>query len=320
MGECVNTGLKTALLLALYLIMAFVLVRLVDFSTLTQNLESADLLLLVPFAIVHCLTLLPIGLEFKALMEYYSVRLKFQEWFGLSVISNLGNYLAPMRAGFLVKAVYLKKKFGFSYSSFATTFVAAHLASIVVFGLFGLCALGLTAGYPGNGFGFFFLLVTLAGAGIWFFPAVRIPSALPAIFEKPIRKLAQVQSEWLGIRRNRPVVSKLVLVNLTTVALTAFRLYAGFRIFGTDIGIGNAMLLAAVYVIISLVPITPSGLGFREAGIVVAAKLVGIAGDAALLVSVLDRVTVILIVFVLGAFFSYWLGLRNEPVFQKNPQ
>ncbi len=305
---------KLAGLLGLYALMLWVFINLVDFSELQKNLSNADLLVFCAFVVVHGLTLVPIGLEFKALMEYYKIRLNFVEWFGLSVLSNLGNYIAPMRAGFLLKAVYLKKKFGFSYASFTTTFFAAHLASFLVFGLFGLAVLGLTIGFEQSSFGLFFGLVTIGGLVAWWFPKIELPFSFPAIIQKIWDKLMTAQKEWHEMRRDKSTIFRLALINLATVILTSARIYAGFLIFGVDIGAVNATVLSVIYVLTSLIPITPSGLGFREAGIVIAARAVGIDDQIALVVSLLDRIVVICIVFVLGAAFSFLLSKEDKKI------
>ena len=57
-------------------------------------------------------------------LNAFNIKQPFKEWFGLSFVNTLFNYLLPFKVGTVVKATYLKKKYDFAIS---------HSASILVF-------------------------------------------------------------------------------------------------------------------------------------------------------------------------------------------
>src|SRR3989344_4453538 len=67
------------------------------------------------------------GVSTKILLAPLNVKLSNNEAFGTSVLTGFYNMITPFRGGIAARALYLKKKHGFSYTNFL-----ASLAALVV--------------------------------------------------------------------------------------------------------------------------------------------------------------------------------------------
>jgi len=108
---------------------------------LFQNLKRVSALSLVLLFAFVFVTHLVTGYRFKLLMQVFSIRLDFKEWYGVSVCNVMFNYYLPARGGLAVRAYYLKKKYAFAYSHY-TSLVAG--SQIISFFLSAVAGLGFT--------------------------------------------------------------------------------------------------------------------------------------------------------------------------------
>src|SRR3990172_6330318 len=70
----------------------------------------------------------------------FRIKLCFKEYFGLTMITLMGNYLLPF-SGIGVRAVYMKNVYKFSYRNFFTTVLANWITNFLIYSLAGLLAL-----------------------------------------------------------------------------------------------------------------------------------------------------------------------------------
>lgn len=102
------------------------------------------------FVILLFLSLLQIflvGLFTKIITRSFGVILNSREWFGLSVITSLGNYLLPFKGGAGIRGVYLKKYHDFPYPYFLTVLVATSIIIFFVNSGIGMAGMCLTCVY-----------------------------------------------------------------------------------------------------------------------------------------------------------------------------
>ena len=59
---------------------------------------------LIPLVIISLIVSITNGLIVKYLAEPFKIKLKFKEWFGLSVITSFYNMITPFRGGLAAKA------------------------------------------------------------------------------------------------------------------------------------------------------------------------------------------------------------------------
>lgn len=106
-----------------------------------KQLKIINAVYFVPLCIFFILFLINNGLILKYFLESFKIKLEFKEWFGLSVITTMGNYLTPFRGGAVARAVYLKKIHQFSYSYFLSTLAGIYIVIFLVYSFIGLLAM-----------------------------------------------------------------------------------------------------------------------------------------------------------------------------------
>jgi len=78
------------------------------------------------------------GYTFKLIVGLLNVELSVSETIGLSILTNFGNYLAPVRPGAALKAVYLKASKGLPYAKFTSVLAVNTFLAFFMTGLAGL--------------------------------------------------------------------------------------------------------------------------------------------------------------------------------------
>lgn len=247
------------------------------------------------------------GLRLKIMMERYDIRLLFKEWFGLTILTVFGNYITPFRAGVSARAVYLKKKHKFSYTSSVSLIGALYLTHIFISCLIGFFLIFFIP-FPDNFksiiMGFFLTLFLISTFILFFIP-------LPIRMNMKIFKyLTNALSEFRKIR-DIPFMLKIILVDVSRLIIEAIFFYSAFKAFGFNALFAACMLMVVFSNLSLILSVTPVGLGVKEALIILTSKLIGADVLIGTFVAVLHRGIAIIIILFLAPIFGYLL-LRKE--------
>jgi uncharacterized protein (TIRG00374 family) len=216
------------------------------------------------------------------------------------------NCVVPAKLGDVYRAYLLRGNYGASMSrTLGTVFIERSADIVVIF------ALALAAGFwsfrgrsrPDVDAVFFIGFVVAIGLvaflfGLRFF-GHRLTKFLPGRVAELYERFHEGSTRGLT-RRTLPVLGAL------TVAiwiLEGFRLYFVIRALHlpeVGIGISAAIFVTLIGALLTAVPLTPAGVGFVEAAIVIALGFYGIAGGPAGAVALADRAISILSVIVIG--------------------
>lgn len=260
---------------------------------------------LIPIFLLAVLFLMTNGLVLKYLLEPFQIKLNFKEWFGLSVINTMGNYLTPFRGGAVVKAIYLKKIYQFSYSYFLSTLTGIYVIVFLVNSFVGLLTIFLLKYF----YGIFNILIFLIFLFIFLF-LLGIVIFSPKFKETKcsfINKFISVINGWYLIKSNKKIIITTSLISLVNVAIMVLVMFLEFRVFGINIPLLRVLFLSIVSTLGLFFSITPGALGIREAIVSFTAIVINIPIFQVLTVSILDRVVGLIIIFILGPIFSYIL-------------
>jgi hypothetical protein len=80
-----------------------------------KNIKNFRLAYLAPLIAVHLASLGLNGWMNRQLIAEFGLKLGFVQWYGLSAINALGNYLPLPQAGAAVRGVFLKRLHGLGY-------------------------------------------------------------------------------------------------------------------------------------------------------------------------------------------------------------
>jgi uncharacterized membrane protein YbhN (UPF0104 family) len=267
----------------------------------------------VPIFLVHLAALCVNGLVTRRLVGEFGIRLRFEEWYGLSVVHALGNYLPIPQAGILARGLYLKRAHGLDYTSFTATLLVAYLQFMGVLGVVGMAALVAWAlagsSIPWPLFGIF---LVLASCGL---ALTELPWALPGI-----RRWRRLVS-GLGLLRNRRVLLDLLWLQLLLILFAAIGIWLSFQSLGRPLGGTASLLLALVAAASAAVNVTPGNLGVAEAAAWLTARLLKGDADVAVVAYTVFRLIAVIAIMTLGPYFLFRLSARiGDDEGERKPQ
>ncbi len=270
-----------------------------------KQLKVVNAVYITPLFFLFTLLLINDGLISKYLLESFNIKLKFKEWFGLSVINTAGNYLTALRGGAVARAIYLKKIHQLSYSYFLSTLAGIYIIIFLVYSFIGLLTMAFLY-YSLEIFNVLifvvFLAVFLSLLGIVFF-SPKIKKTKYSF----INKFVNVINGWYLIKSNRKLLVFIGFISLVNLAIMVSGLLLEFKVFNIEIALSSVLFLTIVSTLSLFISITPGALGIREAIVVFTATVVNIPVSQMLAVSILDRVISLAVIFILGPIFSYIL-------------
>ncbi|MBW2049062.1 MAG: flippase-like domain-containing protein [Deltaproteobacteria bacterium] len=290
-------------LLGVFFIWLLVYIRshAVEFSHIF-DLSIEILLLLFVVLLVDSIIL---GVFTKILLGHLGVALRFVEWYGLSIVSNLWNYILPFRGGAGIRAVYLKKVYQFKISDFLGTMMALYFVTFLVNSIIGLSCL-LYLYYEKHYLNvpvFSFLLIVFAISSI----VIGLSPRIHYSGNRFVEKLCEVLNAWHSIKRNHKLIMKLIIVILFHALFQLLGIYLGFRAYGLKIALYQCLLISSLLEFSALANLTPGSLGITEGIMVIGAQLFGVTPAQSLLSAGLIRVVNMCLIFSTGPLFQYFL-------------
>lgn len=250
------------------------------------------------------------GLFFKILTAPFGIKLK--EHFLLSLSTSFFNLITFFSGGMAARAVYMKKKYGFAYSSFLASLtgnyviiwladsVLALAAFAVVYARYGIFNAWLVAIF----FGIFAI-----GLAPVLFPHFRFSreNFLTA-------KINKVIEGWHLILRHKNIIPKLALGAFSNIALMALANKLAFSAIGTDISLSKAFCVTVISTLsMFTLNITPGSLGVTEALYMIAGKIIGAPYESSLAAALVIRAANTLLLAVGGPIANFLLARKLSP-------
>lgn len=205
------------------------------------------------------------------------------------LLSWFANCVVPARLGDAYRAYLLKKNVGVSFSTTIGTILAERVVDmIVLFVLLAGSGLGVLGGtntgtavkVVAAGFGLVMVLA-LALVAMWRF-GHRFQRLLPA----RLRSIYQgFQEGTLGSFQQLPLVTSLSVI---IWLLEAGRLLFVVHAMGLSLSLPLVLFVALAHSMLTVIPLTPGGLGLAEAG-VVGLLMLALSKEQAIPVAILDR-------------------------------
>ncbi|MBF0493817.1 MAG: flippase-like domain-containing protein [Candidatus Omnitrophica bacterium] len=247
------------------------------------------------------------------LTRSFGVRLTTKEWIGLSCVTMMLNQFLPAKSGFLPRAVYMKEKYNFLYS----TFFAAYLGFYVF--------LFMTA----SAMGIFFLYITYFSKGIlhfkllMFFCSVLFLSFVFLVicdiadrFKLNIKFLKDVLAGLTFFNRQWKLLLKLLAMNVLCTFILAARLYFIFGSFCKTPDFVGTLIIANVVFLSVVTSFTPGNLGIKEIVLTLCFTMIGASVVEGAMVSLIDRVVTTLVFIFMGgvSWLLLFSGARKKDI------
>ncbi len=282
-----------------------------------SELRIQNYILILPLIILNILFFISNGLVTKIIIEIFNVRLSFKEWLGLSVTNTLGNYISPFRGGSISNALYLKKRYSFSYTSFISMLSGTYIIIFWINSLVGIISLILTNIFYDIYSSIILILFIFSFISLSFI--IIIAPRFPATRHTFINKFIQVINDWNIIRKKVDVLFKISLIAVLNIIIMTLMSYIEFQLIGIKIGLLKLLVISLFSTFSIFLSITPANLGIREAFSIYSGQLLGIPISQVLAVSIIDRLINFLLSLILGVYYSnILLNKTSENVSQKD--
>jgi len=251
------------------------------------------------------------GLFLRAFAEKFSVRLSPKEWFGLAMVTTMGNYITPFAGGMVARAAYLKHRHTFPYAQFATLLASNYLVNFWVVGILGLVSLLILVDVTRFYWQLmlFFIAVVISISTLALLPTIRLPWK-----HRLAKRLNTSLEGWAMVKNDRRLLAKLIAYTLANILLNGFSFWVAYRALGFPIFFAEAVLIGLLTVFSILVNVTPGNFGIQEAIISLSSGVLGAGAGQGLLVALLIRGATLVWAFTLGPIFAFLL--TREPTTQ----
>jgi len=245
------------------------------------------------------------GQKFKILMDFYNIKLKFKEWWGLEVITRFWNFITPFKGGFSFRAVYLKKKYEFSYTRSVSTIGITYVVSLIFNSVLGMIVVLLSPLQPSIKQPILLFLALIFSCSILvFFLPLPVKKVNVKVFKYLIRSINEIKN----MGPDHYFISKLVLNAIVIRVIMVTRIYFAFLAFGISPPLYFCIMINVFEGLSKMVSLTPMNLGFKEVIFGVGSKLFNISSVAGVLVAGFCRTVTFVWVFSAAPFFSYVLS------------
>lgn len=269
--------------------------------------ERIDLLLQTPFSLFLELSLLVTITWFIVYLQSYATLMSiakpppFFDYLSVFFIGLLINY-SPIRIGIAARAFYLAKYHSINLSTFTALSIFRLLAMILMSGLVaGIAVLCLPTGIMAADILLLLFFLSCVVIPLIIFSSIWLDywKYLPGnLIGNPVasfgRSFRQVNNK-LGIL---PVISALVSLQFIFVAV---RMKLCFDYAGIDIGLLALMVLAPLGAMLSVLAITPGGIGVREFVVASVCALLGYSFEQGMQALIIDRISMIAVALLLGS-------------------
>jgi uncharacterized protein (TIRG00374 family) len=232
----------------------------------------------------------------------------------IMVLSLFANCVVPARLGDAYRGFLLKDRSGASFGVSFGTILAERLIDVVV-----MVGVVLSAGIvvfgtnvPGRAEQAFLLglgvvVLGIAGSICLYLFRNRIEAMIPDRFSGHFRRLNKGIFEIL--RRPLPFAAIAILIWL----MDGLRVYLVAEALGASLTIPEAIVVSLLSALVTIIPITPAGLGVVEGFMIWMLPQVGVPQDTAAAIAILDRLVTYWSLIAIGVPL-YFYNLRREVV------
>jgi uncharacterized membrane protein YbhN (UPF0104 family) len=239
------------------------------------------------------------GLFIELITRTLYGRLGRIECVALATASSFANYFLPFRGGAGLRAIYLSRLHGFPLADFVTSIGVLYLMHVVANGvvaLAGMVLLARTGGSVDPKLMLFFALMTVGGL---VFMVLDLKVTGHADHFIP-RQISRVLAGWKRVRSDVRLFSRLWILTLTLIVVTALQVKMAFAAVSVDLTWYGALVYAASKNVAMLISITPGSLGIVEGVSIYLGNVLNYTTAQALLVQGLIRVVSISVLLVTG--------------------
>ena len=233
----------------------------------------------------------------------------------LAVLTTAVNTLVPFQGGAGVRAVYLKRRHGFSYSSFLATLYGYQVLRVLVCAAAAAVAvLWMVLGEGREG-----LCALLAGVLLCLGAAVAaccLPRMPAGAGRWLVDRLAAFTQGWHTLRAEPKFLALVAVLVALQLAAEILTFWAACAAIGVRLSATEAVAVATLGILVTVLGLTPSGLGLYEAMAAFISSAVALNPVHSVMAALLSRFVLLGVLAVLTgpAVYSLSDGWRRSPI------
>lgn len=294
-----------------FFIMSISIIAIVSYllyeRQITKLLFNMSLTYLLPLLFMNALVIGTNGIFIKIFLHKNGCNLRIMEWYGLSAVTSMGNYLSFLSGGMLIRAAYLKHRFSFPYSFFVAMMAATYLMNYLTISILGmLMTVSSFATKSNTIYLFFFFCATVTLILL----LLAIPIGKLSARSKIVSFINLAIDSFQRIENDRFLISKLICLSVINILVGSFIYYISFKAIGRPVSFHYSLLIYLITSFSVLLNLTPSNLGIQELFSILSCSFLGIDIDGGVLVALIVRATAMLTIFALGLPFSLYFANR----------
>jgi uncharacterized protein (TIRG00374 family) len=249
------------------------------------------------------------GLLNQSLINRFDPRVTFLDCFFLQYVNNFLNKILPtIGGGAAFRAIYLKRKYQFSYSQFVSTIGGLYVISFLSVALVGIaCLLAIYVRYKQ-----FNLVILIA------FTALLLPCLFVVLFSPQVpssnnrflRILKSIVDGWNIIKQDPKFILIYIGFSIALLLISAFQTFISYQALGVQTNFTSVLFLATLGIILAFLNFTPDGIGVKEGLYIFSAGLVQMPGDILVLGSLVLRGVSFFTTLIMGSI-SYWILMKE---------
>jgi uncharacterized protein (TIRG00374 family) len=303
--------------IAIAIIILLLLLGSMDYIKVSSALMHLDWIFLLFACICYFFNNILMSIRLKKILTFLGKKIRFRIVFLSHMAGMLLSDFTPGRSGYLYVALALNKKgipLPTGFAAITSTYIydllfKITIAIIAVFYLYSNIT-GLPTGYILY-FVVILLLVVIAGYILIMYPGQVLQDICQK--NKYLQYILDMGEQSRSIQKISPYIILISFLGWVLRGLEWF--FVALAIGGILISLIDMLLLNPLLTILSLIPLTPAGLGIQEAGIVGILGLMGVSLAAATAFAFLTRFIEIIIDLIgLKSFFS--LDVKKETLFE----
>lgn len=262
-----------------------------------EKLKTIKLEYIFILIALHGLNFYLLGMTHKMPLKKHKIFLKFKEWFGLCMVSEMFNMLLPAKGGTGIRMIYIKDKKGLSMREFLSMSFAVLLTGFTFLGLSGsiYCHFFLQKAHP-----VFMVLESV-------FIALSISGILLIFATEAMGKIFKFKRKYspMAYLLDLKLSSFATICWIGMFLLYPIKIYLSFLAIGIELNMADSFEISLILLAASLFQVLPGNIGVKEIITAYIGKQYGIEFETALLASLIDRTILLLFLFPVG-FYFYW--------------
>lgn len=256
----------------------------------------------------------------RIILSTFKVELDLVDWMGVVMVSNVIAFVMPLRADLIFSAAYYKKVKGLAYTR-SVSIAAGNVVFGVAFALLETAvALILTGIIDGKWPLALWLILIVGVIGVAAFLVIALVLGdHPPAFVRKHRIVREMVEGFIQLLRDKRMLMELVCCLITNHLFHLLLYMVCFYAIGMEMTIYQALLYNSMSKLSSMLTIVPGNIGIKEAVMGFATGMMGNLFQSGVMVSLLQRVTLMIVYIVVGGLFA-WPVFRKMKLADRQPE